>query len=124
MATTVLIVDDIEMMRRELRRIVETHGMQVAGEAVNGLEAVDEYERLQPQVVLMDITMPKMDGLAALRAIKARDPGSCVIMCSAMSQQRYILSAIRSGARDFVVKPFHEERIVSAVRKALSATDR
>jgi two-component system chemotaxis response regulator CheY len=114
MATTVLIVDDIEMMRRELRRIVETHG----------LEAVDEYERLQPQVVLMDITMPKMDGLAALRAIRARDPGSCVIMCSAMSQQSYILSAVRSGARDFVVKPFHEERIVSAVRKALPATDR
>jgi len=124
MEATVLIVDDIEMMRRELRRIVEDHGMTVAGEAATGREGVDEYGRVQPDVVLMDITMPELDGIEALRAIKAADPEACVIMCSALGQQHYILSAIRSGARDFIVKPFTPERIVGAIEKALHAPGR
>jgi two-component system chemotaxis response regulator CheY len=124
MEATVLIVDDIDMMRRELRRIVEEHGMTVAGEAADGREGVDKYGRLKPDVVLMDITMPRMDGLEALMRIRSQDDRACVIMCSALGQQRYILKAIRRGARDFVVKPFKPERITGAIRKALQAADR
>jgi two-component system chemotaxis response regulator CheY len=116
---TVLIVDDIAMMRSELRRILEEYGMTVVGEAENGRAGVEAYARLKPQVVLLDITMPEMDGLTALKEIRRQDPAARVVMCSALGQQRYLLAAIRSGARDFVVKPFNPERIAGAIRKAL-----
>lgn len=115
----VLIVDDLEFMRTALREILEKEGISVVGEAVNGLEGLKLYGELAPRVVLLDITMPEMDGLSALRKIRRRDPASQIIMCSAMGQEDIILKAIRHGARDFVVKPFKPERIVSAVRKAL-----
>lgn len=115
----VLIVDDLEFMRTALREILEKEGISVVGEAVNGLEGLKLYGELAPRVVLLDITMPEMDGLSALRKIRRRDPASRIIMCSAMGQEDIILKAIRHGARDFVVKPFKPERIVSAVRKAL-----
>lgn len=116
----VLIVDDLEFMRTALRDILENAGISVAGEAVNGREGVQYYRDLAPAVVLLDITMPEMDGLTALRKIRRQDPSSRIIMCSAMGQEDIILKAIRYGARDFVVKPFKPERIVSAVRKALN----
>ena len=118
MAQRVLIVDDLSFMRDAIREIVESAGFVVAGEAEDGAMAVDMYQRVRPDVVLLDITMPVMDGIAALRRIRSLDPKATVIMCSALGQQAYIIKAIQSGARDFVVKPFRPERIVSALSKA------
>ncbi|WP_319562235.1 response regulator [Marispirochaeta sp.] len=115
----VLIVDDLEFMRTALREILEKTEIPVVGEACNGREGVEAFARLQPDVVLLDITMPEMDGLTALKRIRRKDPAARVVMCSALGQETTILKAIRYGARDFVVKPFKPERIVSAVRKAL-----
>lgn len=115
---SLLIVDDLAFMRTALRDIALEAGLDVIGEAVNGREGVENYFTLRPDVVLMDITMPVMDGLQALRRIRRRDPNAVVVMCSALGQQEYILKAIQWGARDFVVKPFRPERIVSAVQKA------
>jgi len=117
----ILIVDDLEFMRTALREILGEAGFTIAGEAENGRLGVERYAALRPDAVLLDITMPEMDGIAALRRIRSADPRACVIMCSALGQESTILKAIRYGARDFVVKPFKPERIVSAVRKALNA---
>ena len=114
----VLIVDDLEFMRRAIADILTNAGIDVTGEAPNGAEGIEAYLSLRPDVVLMDITMPVMNGLQALRGIKRRDPKARVVMCSALGQQRYIIRAIQLGARDFIVKPFRQERIVNAVRKA------
>ena len=117
----ILIVDDLEFMRTALRDILTREGIPIAGEATNGREGVERYRTLKPAVVLLDITMPEMDGLTALKRIRAEDPFSRVVMCSAMGQEATILKAIRYGARDFVVKPFKPARIVSAVRKAINS---
>ena len=118
MAPRVLLVDDIGMMRRVIREALEASGVAVAGEAAHGQEAVQLYSQVRPDIVIMDITMPVMDGIEALRRIRTLDPRATVIMCSSMSQQRYVMKAIQLGARDFIVKPFKTERIVSAVQKA------
>ena len=114
----VLIVDDLEFMRTVLREILERQGFEVAGEARNGREGVHEFERLKPDLVLMDINMPEMDGIGALKRIRISDPKAKVIMCSTISEQDMIFRAIQMGARDYVVKPFREERIRSALSKA------
>lgn len=114
----VLIVDDLAFMRTAIREILLEGGIPVAGEAADGREGVLQYRDLRPALVLMDITMPVMDGLKALELIRRKDPESVIVMCSAMGQQEYILRAIQLGARDFIVKPFRPERILSAVRKA------
>ncbi|MBN1685949.1 MAG: response regulator, partial [Spirochaetales bacterium] len=93
-------------MREAITGILESAGIVVAGEAPNGAEGIEAYLKLRPDVVLMDITMPVMDGLRALAGIKRRDPLASVVMCSALGQQRYVIRAIQLGARDFVVKPF------------------
>ena len=80
---------------------------------------VDKYKELKPDLVLMDITMPEMDGIAALKAIKANDPGASVIMCSAMGQQAMVIESIQSGAKDFIVKPFQADRVIEAVKKVV-----
>ena len=116
----VLVVDDLVFMREAITDILENAGIVVSGEAPNGAEGIEAYLRLRPDVVLMDITMPVMDGLRALSGIKRRDPQASVVMCSALGQQRYVIRAIQLGARDFIVKPFRQERIVNAVRKAAS----
>ena len=116
----VLVVDDLEFMRQAIADILRDSGIAVTGEAPNGAEGIEAYLKLQPDVVLMDITMPVMNGLQALHGIRRRDPNARVVMCSALGQQRYVIRAIQLGARDFVVKPFRQERIVSAVRKAAS----
>ncbi|MFO7265667.1 MAG: response regulator [Limnochordales bacterium] len=112
----VLIVDDAQFMRMRLNKLLTEAGHQVV-EAANGREALEQYARHKPDVVLMDITMPEMDGLTALKELKKLDPGAKVVMCSALGQQSAVLEAIKSGASDFVVKPFEPERVLQAVGK-------
>ena len=119
MGIDVLIADDLKFIKLVLRELVEKAGFRVVGEASNGQEAVDLYENKRPDVVLMDITMPKMDGLAALKRILQLDPEANVIMCSALGQQSLIVQALQLGARDFIVKPFREERVVAAIKNTL-----
>lgn len=115
-----LVVDDLSFMRSVIGDMLRDAGFSVAGEAVNGREALSKYRALQPDVVILDITMPVMDGLKALEEIRKMDPSAVVVMCSSMSDQDNIIRAIQLGASDFVVKPFKKSRMISAVRKALS----
>ncbi|NIQ12018.1 MAG: response regulator, partial [Gammaproteobacteria bacterium] len=117
MAKSVLIVDDLSFMRNALKEILTSSGFKVSGEAENGKQGVELYLDLHPDVVLLDITMPVMNGLVALREIMKREPSAKVIMCSALGQEEYIMKAIQLGARDFIVKPFKPERITSAVAR-------
>ncbi|WP_010167672.1 response regulator [Candidatus Epulonipiscium viviparus] len=119
MAQTILIVDDAAFMRMMIKDIITKNGYEVAGEAENGQIAVAKYKELKPDLVLMDITMPEMDGIQAVKAIKAADAGAKVIMCSAMGQQAMVIEAIQAGAKDFIVKPFQADRILEAVKKVL-----
>ena len=112
MAKNILICDDAAFMRMMIKDILSKNGYNVAGEAENGAKAVEKYAELKPDLVLMDITMPEMDGIEALKAIKGSDPAALVIMCSAMGQQRLIVEAIEAGAKDFIVKPFDESRVL------------
>ncbi|MDR0764407.1 MAG: response regulator [Synergistaceae bacterium] len=120
MGTKVLIVDDAAFMRMMLRDILEKNGFEVIGEADNGKTAIQMYADRKPDVVTMDITMPEMDGIAAVKEIKAADPEARIVMVSAMGQQTMVMEAIRSGAADFIVKPFHPDRVLEALGKALS----
>ena len=115
----ILIVDDAAFMRMMIREVLVKNGFEVVGEAENGKIAVDKYKELTPDLVIMDITMPEMNGLDALRAIKAADKSAKVIMCSAMGQQAMVVEAIQSGAKDFIVKPFQADRVCEAIRKVL-----
>ncbi len=119
MAKNILIVDDAAFMRMMIKDILTKNGYNVAGEAENGLKAIDKYNEVKPDLVLMDITMPEMDGIQALKGIKAADPGAMVIMCSAMGQQAMVIESIQAGARDFIVKPFQAERVLEAVKKVV-----
>jgi two-component system chemotaxis response regulator CheY len=120
MAMNILIVDDLTFIKIVLRDILEKAGFRVVGEASNGDEAIRLYQERRPDVVLMDITMPGMDGLTALKRIRGIDPSARVIICSALGQQRLIVQAIQLGAKDFIVKPFQPQRVVSALKKALN----
>ncbi|MFT5875475.1 MAG: two-component system chemotaxis response regulator CheY, partial [Clostridium sp.] len=108
----VLIVDDAAFMRMMIKDILEKNGFEVVGEANNGIKAVELYKAEKPDVVTMDITMPDMDGIEAVKEIKAFDPAAKIIMCSAMGQQSMVMDAIRAGARDFIVKPFQADRVL------------
>jgi two-component system chemotaxis response regulator CheY len=119
MGKNVMIVDDAAFMRMMIKDILSKNGYTVAGEAENGKIAVDKYNEVKPDLVLMDITMPEMDGIQALKAIKGNDPNAQIIMCSAMGQQAMVIEAIQSGAKDFIVKPFQAERVLEAVKKAI-----
>ena len=114
----VLIVDDAMFMRMMLKNILEKNGITVVGEAGNGREAFEKYKELKPDVVTLDITMPEVDGLQAIKNIRAYDDKAKVIMCSAMGQQAMVLDAIKSGAIDFIVKPFDPDRVLNALSKA------
>ena len=120
MGFSVLIVDDAAFMRMMLRDILSKNGFEIVGEAENGKIAVQMYEELKPDVVTMDITMPEMDGIAAVKEIKTTYPDAKVVMVSAMGQQAMVIEAIRSGAADFIVKPFQPDRVLEALGKALS----
>lgn len=113
-----MIVDDAAFMRMKLKDILEKNGYNVVAEAQNGVEAVEKYKAEKPNLVTMDITMPEMDGVDALKEIKAFDPAARVVMCSAMGQQGMVMDAIRSGAVDFIVKPFDSDRVIKALDKA------
>ena len=119
MAKNILICDDAAFMRMMIKDILTKNGYNVAGEAENGAKAVEQYNVLKPDLVLMDITMPEMDGIQALKKIKEGDPGAMVIMCSAMGQQAMVIESIQSGAKDFIVKPFQADRVLEAVKKVV-----
>jgi two-component system, chemotaxis family, chemotaxis protein CheY len=116
----VLVVDDAAFMRKMVSDALTKGGHEVVGEAGNGVEAVAKYQALKPEVTTLDITMPEKDGLAALKEIIAIDPAARVIMCSALGQESKVLESIKSGAKDFVVKPFQPDRVIEAVGKALT----
>ena len=119
MAKNILICDDAAFMRMMIKDILTKNGYNIAGEAENGLKAVEKYNEVKPDLVLMDITMPEMDGIQALKKIKEVDGGALVIMCSAMGQQAMVIESIQSGAKDFIVKPFQADRVIEAVKKVI-----
>lgn len=117
--TKVLIVDDAAFMRMMIKDILQKNGFEVVGEANNGIEAVNLYKKERPDVVTMDITMPDMDGIEAVKEIRSFDSAAKIIMCSAMGQQSMVMDAIKSGAKDFIVKPFQADRVLEAIRKVV-----
>jgi len=119
----VLVADDASFMRQMIREIVESEGFEVCGEASDGVEAVDEYKRLHPDVVTMDIVMPRKSGIDAVRGIVALDPGACVVMCSALGQETLVTEAIQAGAKDFIVKPFKPDAVIETLKKVLEKED-
>ena len=119
MAKRILISDDAAFMRMMIKDILTKNGYNVVGEAENGARAVEKYNELKPDLVLMDITMPEMDGIQALKKIKENDPSALVIMCSAMGQQAMVIESIQAGAKDFIVKPFQADRVIEAVKKVV-----
>ena len=120
MAKTVLITDDTAFMRMTLRNVIEKNGYTVVGEAADGEQAVALYKELKPDMVTMDITMPKMDGITAIKEIMKVDPQAKIIVCSAMGQKPMVIEALSAGAKDFLVKPFDAERVVESLRKISS----
>ena len=119
MGKNILVVDDAAFMRMMIKDILTKNGYTVVGEAENGVKALEKYNELKPDLVLMDITMPEKDGIQALKDIKAADSAARVIMCSAMGQQAMVIEAIQSGAKDFIVKPFQADRVLEAVKKVV-----
>jgi two-component system chemotaxis response regulator CheY len=119
MLRTVLICDDAVFMRTMLSDILSQAGFSVVGQAQSGEEAVAKYKELQPDLVTMDIVMPDMGGIEAVRKIMAEHPDARILMCSAMGQQSLVVEAIQAGARDFVVKPFQPSRVLEAVQRVL-----
>ena len=119
MANNILVVDDAAFMRMMIKDILTKNGYNVAGEAENGAKALEKYNEVKPDLVLMDITMPEVDGIQALKNIKAADPNAKVIMCSAMGQQAMVIESIQAGAKDFIVKPFQPDRVLEAVKKVV-----
>lgn len=115
----ILLVDDAAFMRMMLKDILTKNGYNVVGEAENGARAVEKYKELRPSLVIMDITMPEMDGIAAAKAIRGEDGNALIIMCSAMGQQAMVIDAITAGAKDFIVKPFQADRVIEAVKKVI-----
>ena len=119
MKARVLIADDASFMRQMIREIIEPEGYEVVGEATNGIEAVDQFEQLHPDIVTMDIVMPKRSGIDAVKGILAKHPGAKVVMCSALGQETLVMEALQAGARDFIVKPFKPDSVISTLKKIL-----
>ncbi len=115
----VLVVDDAAFMRMMVKEILSKNGYEIVGEAENGQKAIEKYKELSPDLVIMDITMPEVDGIEAVKQIKAADPDAKIVMCSAMGQQAMVIEAIQAGARDFIVKPFQADRVLEAVKKVI-----
>ena len=115
----ILLVDDAAFMRKVIKDTLNKNGYTDVHEAVDGADAVEKYDELHPDLVMMDITMPNMDGLEALKAIRAKDPNANVVMCSAMGQESMVIDAVRSGAKDFIVKPFKPDRVLKTVTAIL-----
>ncbi|AWP37104.1 MAG: response regulator [Heyndrickxia faecalis] len=116
----VLIVDDAKFMRMTLAKMLGNGGHTVVGEAENGQRAIELYREVRPDVVTMDITMPEMTGIEAVKKIVREFPDAKIIICSALGQQKLVVEAIESGAKDFIVKPFDETRVLEAVERVLN----
>ena len=119
MAKKVLIVDDAAFMRMMIKDILSKNGYEIVGDAENGAIAISKYKELMPDLVIMDITMPEVDGVTAVKEIKKINSDAKVIMCSAMGQQAMVIESIQAGARDFIVKPFQADRVIEAVKKVI-----
>jgi two-component system chemotaxis response regulator CheY len=119
----VLIADDASFMRQMIREIIEPEGYEVVGEATDGMEAVEQYEQLHPDLVTMDIVMPKRSGIDAVRGILEKTPDARVVMCSALGQETLVMEALQAGAKDFIVKPFKPDNVLSTLQKVLEKTE-
>jgi len=119
MSEGILIVDDAAFMRMMIKDVLTKNDYQVVGEAENGKKGVEKYQELDPKLVIMDITMPEVNGIEAVKKIKEINSEATIIMCSAMGQQAMVIEAIQAGAADFIVKPFQSDRIIEAVKKAI-----
>ncbi|NLY88816.1 MAG: response regulator [Firmicutes bacterium] len=119
MAHRIMLVDDAKVMRLMLTRIFEKAGYEIAGEASNGLEAVEKYKEIKPDLVMMDITMPEMSGIDAVKEIRKFDPDARIIMCTAMGQRPLVVEAITAGALNYIVKPFTPSKVLETVKEAL-----
>jgi two-component system chemotaxis response regulator CheY len=123
MKARVLIADDASFMRQMIREIIEPEGYEVVGEATDGVEAVEQYEKLHPDIVTMDIVMPKRSGIDAVKRILEQSPGACVVMCSALGQETLVREALQAGAKDFIVKPFKPDSVLGTLNKALEKSE-
>lgn len=119
MGKRIMVVDDAAFMRMMVKDILVKNGFEVVAEASDGQEAFEKYQEVKPDLVTMDITMPEMDGISSLKKIREIDPQAKVIMCSAMGQQAMVIDAIQAGAKDFIVKPFQNDRVIEAIKKTL-----
>ena len=119
MAKKILLVDDAAFMRKMLKDTLSKNGYTDLYEAVDGADAVEKYDELKPDLVIMDITMPNMDGLEALKAIRGKDGSANVVMCSAMGQEAMVVEAVQAGIKDFIVKPFKPDRVLKTVTAIL-----
>jgi len=119
----VLVADDASFMRQMIRDIIEPEGYEVVGEASDGVEVVDKFKELSPDLVMMDIVMPKRSGIDAVKAIKVDNPGACIVMCSALGQETLVMEAIQAGAKDFIVKPFKPDAVVSTLAKVVEKSE-
>ena len=119
MRKKILIADDTNLMREMLKAALDPEKYQIVGEALTGEQAVEYYKEKQPDLLILDINMPKMNGIDALAEIMKFDPNANVIMCSAMGQQAMVIEAIQAGAKDFIVKPFQADRVIEAVKKVV-----
>lgn len=119
MGKRILVVDDAAFMRMMIKNIVTKNGYEVVGEAENVQVALELYQQLKPDLVTMDITMPELSGIEGVKAIRNIDPNANIIMCSAMGQQAMVMEAIQAGAKDFIVKPFQQDRILQAIERVL-----
>lgn len=119
MGVRIMVVDDAAFMRMMIKDILCKNGYEVVAEAENGVKAVEKFQEVNPDLTMMDITMPEMDGISALKQIRSINPSAKIIMCSAMGQQAMVIEAIQAGARDFIVKPFQPDRVLEAVRKVV-----
>lgn len=120
MSKRILVVDDAMFMRAVVKKILGEAGYEIAGEAENGEIAVSKYSELKPDAVIMDITMPNMDGISAARAILQEDPSAKIVMCTALGQQNLVMEALQAGAKDYITKPFQPARVIEGISKALS----
>ena len=119
MSKKIMITDDTLFMRVTLKNILTSNGYDTVIEAENGQMAVEKYAQYKPDIVLMDITMPILDGIAATKAITGSDPNAKVVMCTAMGQKNMVIEAIQAGAKDFIVKPFQPERVLESIAKLI-----
>ena len=119
----VLIADDASFMRQMIREIIEPEGYEVVGEATDGIEAIERFEELHPDLVTMDIVMPKRSGIDAVKGILQKHPTACIVMCSALGQETLVMEALQAGARDFIVKPFKPDSVLATLAKILEKAE-